>query len=214
MKLLSVNVGLPRAIEWNGKIVRTSIFKEAVAGRVHVARLNVNGDEQSDLTVHGGPDKAVYAYPSEHYQFWRNEPPDMGLVWGVFGENFTTDGLNEDTVHIGDRLRVGSAEFVVTQPRMPCFKLGIRFNRSDMVKRFLQSGRTGFYFAVLQEGEVAAGDPIELLQRDDHNISVADIVKLYRGDGRQELLRGVSELPSLPNSWREYFRKRVESENR
>ena len=214
MKLLSVNVGLPREIEWNGKIVRTSIFKEAVIGRVHVARLNVDGDQQSDLTVHGGPDKAVYAYPSEHYQFWRSELPHMDFAWGVFGENFTTDGLSEDTLHIGDRLRVGSAEFLVTQPRMPCFKLGIRFNRSDMVKRFLQSGRTGFYFAVLKEGEVAAGDAIELLERDDHNIPVADIVKLYRGDGRQELLRRVSELPSLPNSWREYFRKRVELDNR
>ena len=134
----------------------------------------------------------------------------MNLRWGVFGENFTTDGLGEDTLHIGDRLRVGSAEFVVTQPRMPCFKLGIRFNRSDMVKRFLQSGRTGFYFAVLKEGEVAAGDSVELLEQDEHNIRVADVVNLYRGDAsNQELLRRVSELPSLPKSWREYFRKRL-----
>jgi MOSC domain-containing protein YiiM len=210
MMLLSVNVGLPREIEWNGKIVRTSIFKQAVAGRVRVSSLNVQGDQQSDLTVHGGPDKAVYAYPSEHYRFWRSELPDMDLAWGVFGENFTTDGLSEDTLHIGDRLRVGSAEFVVTQPRMPCFKLGIRFNRSDMVKRFLQSGRTGFYLAVLTEGEVAAGDSIELLERDEHNIPVADVVNLCRGDAaNQDLLRRVSELPSLPNSWREYFRKRL-----
>lgn len=170
----------------------------------------MNGDQQSDLTVHGGPYKAVYAYPSEHYSFWRSELPGMDLAWGVFGENFTTDGLDEETLHIGDRLRVGSAEVVVTQPRMPCFKLGIRFNRSDMVKRFLQSGRTGFYFAVLKEGEVAAGDPIELLERDEHNIPVADVVNLYRGDAsNQELLHRVSELPSLPNSWREYFRKRL-----
>ena len=210
MKLLSVNVGLPREIDWNGRIVRTSIFKKPVAGRLRVARLNVDGDQQSDLTVHGGPDKAVYAYPSEHYRFWRSELPSMDLAWGVFGENFTTDGLDEDTLHIGDRLRVGSAEFVVTQPRMPCFKLGIRFNRSDMVKRFLQSGRTGFYCAVLKEGEVAAGDSIELLERDKHNIPVADVVNLYRGDAsNQELLRRVSKLPSLPNSWREYFRKRL-----
>lgn len=210
MKLLSVNVGLPREIDWNGRIVRTSIFKEPVTGRVRVARLNVNGDQQSDLTVHGGPDKAVYAYPSEHYPFWRSELPGMDLAWGVFGENFTTDGLDEETLHIGDRLRVGSAELLVTQPRMPCFKLGIRFDRSDMVKRFLQSGRTGFYFAVLKEGEVAAGDSIELLERDEHNIPVADVVNLYRGDAsNQELLHRVSELPSLPNSWREYFRKRL-----
>lgn len=209
MKLLSVNVGLPREIEWKGKIVRTSIFKGPVSGRARVATLNVEGDQQSDLTVHGGIDKAVYAYPSEHYPFWREQFPDMELPWGVFGENFTTEGLMEDT-RIGDRLRVGSAEFVVTQPRMPCFKLGIRFNRADMVKRFLQSGRTGFYLAVLKEGEVAAGDSIELLERDEHNIPVADVVNLYRGDAaKQDMLRRVSELPSLPNSWREYFRKRL-----
>ena len=209
MRLLSVNVGLPLELAWNGKIIRTSIFKHPVTGRVRVARLNVEGDEQSDLTVHGGPEKAVYAYPSEHYPFWRGELANRDLAWGVFGENFTTTGLLEETLHIGDRVRIGSAEFVVTQPRMPCFKLGIRFNRSDMVKRFLQSGRTGFYFAVLREGEVGAGDSIELLEKDQNNIPVADVVNLYRGAANQELLRRVSELPSLPNSWREYFRKRL-----
>ena len=210
MKLLSVNVGLPRELEWKGKVVRTSIFKSPATGRVRVAKLNVEGDQQSDLSVHGGPDKAVYAYPSEHFAFWRTELPGIDLGWGVFGENFTTAGLLEETLHIGDRLRVGSAEFVVTQPRMPCFKLGIRFNRSDMVKRFLQSGRTGFYFAVLKEGEVAAGDSIELLEGDEHKIPVANVVNLYRGDAaNQELLHRVSELPSLPNSWREYFQKRL-----
>ncbi len=146
MKLLSVSVGLPREIEWKDKIVRTSIFKAPVSGPVRVAKLNVDGDQQSDLTVHGGIDKAVYVYPSEHYPFWREQFPDMELPWGVFGENFTTEGLLEDT-RVGDRFRIGSAEFVVTQPRMPCFKLGIRFNRPDMVKRFLESGRTGFYLA-------------------------------------------------------------------
>jgi MOSC domain-containing protein YiiM len=209
MKLLSVNVGLPRELEWNGKIVRTSIFKQPVTGRVRVAKLNVAGDQQSDLTVHGGLDKAVYAYPSEHYPFWRVELAKMDLAWGVFGENFTTTGLLEETLHIGDRVRIGSAEFVVTQPRMPCYKLGIRFNRSDMVKRFLQSGRTGFYFAVLREGEVGAGDSIEFLEKDQNNIPVTDVVNLYRGTANQELLRRVSELPSLPNSWREYFRQRL-----
>ena len=136
MRVLSVNVGLPRELEWNGKIVRTSISKQPVTGRVRVARLNVEGDQQSDLTVHGGPEKAVYAYPSEHYPFWRGELAKMDLAWGVFGENFTTTGLLEETLHIGDRVRIGSAEFVVTQPRMPCFKLGIRFNRSDMDSRY------------------------------------------------------------------------------
>src|SRR5215813_14007584 len=210
MKLLSVNVGLPREIEWRGKIVRTSIFKAPVPGRIRVAKLNVEGDQQSDLTVHGGIDKAVYAYPSEHYAFWRRELPGMDLPSGVFGENLTTEGLLEETLHIGDRLRVGSSEFVVTQPRMPCFKLGIRFNRPDMVKRFLQSGRSGFYFAVLKEGELAADDSIELVERDDHDVTIADVVDLYRGDAtNQDMLRRVSELSSLPNSWREYFRKRL-----
>ena len=210
MKLLSVNVGLPREIEWKGKIVRTSIFKAPVPGRVRVAKLNLEGDQQSDLSVHGGVDKAVYAYPSEHYPFWRQQLPGMDLPWGAFGENITTEGLLEETLNIGDRFRVGSAEFIVTQPRMPCFKLGIRFNRSDMVKRFLQSSRTGFYFAVLKEGEVAAGDSIELLEKDEHNIPVADVVNLYRRDAtNQDLLRRVSELPSLPKSWRDYFRTRL-----
>ena len=210
MKLLSVNVGLPREIEWKGKLVRTSIFKAPVPGRVRVSQLNLEGDQQSDLSVHGGIDKAVYAYPSEHYSFWRKELPGMDLPWGVFGENLTTEGLLEEAVHIGDRFRVGSAEFAVTQPRMPCFKLGIRFDRPDIVKRFLQSGRSGFYFAVLKEGEVTAGDSIELLKRDEHGVTVADIVNLYGRDAaNQELLRRVSELPSLPESWRDYFRKRL-----
>lgn len=210
MKLLSVNAGLPREIEWKGKLVRTSIFKTAVRSRVRVGQLNLEGDQQSDLSVHGGVEKAVYAYSSEHYAFWREELPEMDLPWGAFGENFTTEGLLDETVHIGDRLRVGSAEFVVTQPRMPCFKLGIRFNRPDIVKRFLQSGRTGFYFAVLKEGEVTAGDSIELVKRDGNGVTVADIVTLYRRDtSNQDLFRRVSELPSLPKSWRDYFRTRL-----
>jgi MOSC domain-containing protein YiiM len=210
MKLFSVNVGLPREIEWKGKVVRTSIFKTPVRGRVRVARLNLDGDQQSDLSVHGGVEKAVYAYPSEHYPFWREELPGTDLPCGVFGENFTTEGLLEETVHIGDRFRVGSAELVITQPRMPCFKLGIRFNRPDIVKRFLQSGRAGFYFAVVIEGEVAAGDSIDLLARDENGITVADIVNLYRRDAtNQELLRRASELPSLPKNWRDYFRTRL-----
>ena len=193
-----------------GKVVRTSIFKAPVLRRVRVATLNLEGDQQSDLSVHGGVHKAVYVYPSEHYPFWREELPGVDLPWGVFGENFTTEGLLEEAVHIGDRLRVGSAEFVVTQPRMPCFKLGIRFGRPDVVKHFLRSGRTGFYLAVLGEGEVTAGDSIELLARDEHGITVADVVNLYMADAtNQDLLRQVSELPTLPAGWRDYFRKRV-----
>ena len=210
MKLLSVNVGLPREIEWQGKRVRTSIFKSASAGHVRVMTLNVEGDEQSDLSVHGGVHKAVYAYPSEHYPFWREEVPGVDLPLGTFGENFTTEGLFEEAVHIGDRFRIGSAEFIVTQPRLPCFKLGIRFGRQEMVKRFLRSGRTGFYLAVLGEGLVTAGDSIELLARDEHGVTVADIVNLYTaGATNQDLLQRASALPALPTDWRDHFRKRL-----
>ena len=211
MKLLSVNVGLPREVEWNGRTVRTSIFKAPVPGRMQVRKLNLDGDQQSDLTVHGGVDKAVYVYPSEHYAFWRRELPNADLNSGAFGENFTTEGaLDDQAVHIGDRFRIGSAEFVVTQPRMPCFKLGIRFGRPDMVKRFMHSGRNGFYFSVAKEGEVAAGDSIELLMRDENGVTIADIVDLYTADAtEQDLLQRVSELTALPESWRAYFRKRL-----
>lgn len=210
MKIVSINVGLPREVEWRGKAVRTSIFKAPVSGRVRVTRLNAEGDQQSDLSVHGGADKAIYAYPSEHYAFWRNELPDTDLPWGAFGENLTTEGLLEDKVHIGDRFRAGSAEFTVTQPRMPCFKLGIRFNRPDMVKRFMHSRRSGFYLAVLREGEIAAGDSFDLVAGDSSRITVTDIVELYAADAaNQDLLRQASELSALPESWRRYFRDRL-----
>jgi len=210
VKLISINVGLPREVEWRGKVVRTSIFKAPVSGRVQVSSLNAQGDRQSDLSVHGGADKAVYAYPSEHYAFWRNELPGMDFPWGAFGENLTTQGLLEDKVHIGDRFRAGSAEFIVTQPRMPCFKLAIRFNRPDMVKRFLRSGRAGFYLAVVQEGDIGAGDSLDLVAEDNSHITVADVVGLYAADAaNQDLLRRASELSALPESWREYFRERL-----
>jgi len=201
-------VAQPKFVNWNGNEVSTAIFKLPVTGKIQVTRNNLSGDQQADLTVHGGLDKAVYAYPVEQYAYWKDEYHEF--EWGAFGENLTVCGFTEQTLCIGDQLKIGTALFEVTQPRMPCFKLGIRFNRPDMVKRFLQSGRTGFYFAVLEEGEVAAGDSIELLERDEHNIPVADVVNLYRGDAtNQDLLRRVSELPSLPNSWRDYFRKRL-----
>jgi MOSC domain-containing protein YiiM len=214
MKVLSVNVGVPREVVSRGKTVRTSIFKAPVAGRVRVAALNLAGDAQSDLTVHGGIDKAVYAYPSEHYEFWRRELPDLEFPWGAFGENLTTQGLLEDKVHIGDRLRAGSAEFVVTQPRIPCYKLGIRVNRPEIVRRVLRSGRSGFYLAVLREGDIAAGDAIELAAADDHQVSVAEVNGLYTADrADRDLLRRASILPALPESWREHFRERLEGRN-
>jgi MOSC domain-containing protein YiiM len=210
VELVSLNVGLPRDIEWRGRVVRTSIWKDPVEGLVHVASLNLDGDEQSDLSVHGGPEKAVYAYPSEHYDYWRRELPATDLAWGAFGENFTTAGLLEADITIGDRIRVGSAEFIVTQPRMPCFKLGIRFGRDDIVKRFLRSGRTGFYLAVVREGDVARGNSIEFVGRDDHGVTVAEIASLYARDrDNADLLRRAVDVPALPESWKEYLRKRL-----
>ena len=210
MKIVAISVGRPRDVQWRGRTVQTSIFKTPVSHRVHVAHGNIEGDQQSDLAVHGGPEKAVYAYPAEHYDYWRRELPDTELPWGAFGENFTTEGMLEDEVWIGDRYRVGTVELVVTQPRMPCYKLAARFARTDMVKRFLESRRSGFYFAVEREGEVGAGDVIERFARDERRLTVADVVALYAKDSEnQPLLENASEHPSLPASWREYFRKRL-----
>jgi MOSC domain-containing protein YiiM len=211
MKLISVNVGLPRQVTWHDKNVLTGIFKEPITGPVMLRTLNLDGDKQADLSVHGGASKAVYAYPSEHYEFWRKELPDMNLPFGMFGENFTTEGLLEDSINIGDHFRIGKAEVMVTEPRMPCYKLGIKFGRADIVKRFLQSRRTGFYFAVLKEGEVEAGNEIQPLNRDKNGVTVADITRLYafEKDDLKTLRRAV-ELPALPQSWRDYFRHRIE----
>ncbi len=210
MRLIAISVGQPREVRWRDTIVRTSIFKTPVHHRVAVATDNVAGDEQSDLTVHGGPDKAVYLYPAEHYPAWREELGDPGLNWGGFGENFTTEGLLETQVLIGDRFRIGSAEFVVTQPRMPCFKLGVRFGRPEMVKRFHQSGRNGFYLAIERPGEVGPGDVIERLSRNELGHSVSDVVALYSNhQADPALLERASENPALPESWREYFKERV-----
>ncbi len=184
-RLISVNVGVPREVAKRGKTVTTGIFKEPVEGRVRLRRLNLDGDRQADLSVHGGVNKAVYVYATEHYDYWRKELPHLDLPWGMFGENFTTEGLLDDAVRIGDRFQIGSAEVVVTQPRFPCYKLGVRFGRADMVKRFLASGRTGFYLAVLKEGEVGAGDPIELIGRDEGNVTVAQIVHARRERERE-----------------------------
>lgn len=211
MKLLSIQVGRPREVEWRGKRVLTSIFKQPVTGPVRVKTLNLEGDEQSDLSVHGGAEKAVYAYPSEHYAWWRDELPGVDLPWGAFGENLTTEGLDESSLYIGDRVTIGSAAFVVTQPRLPCFKLAIRFGRPDMVKRFQRSGRTGFYFSVLREGVVTAGDALEVHSRGESHVSVAEIAHLYTAEAVDPLLlRRAAELPALPASWREYFRNRLE----
>lgn len=210
MRLVSVNVGLPREVEWNGKTVTTGFFKEPVAGRVAVRTLNLDGDRQADLTVHGGVDKAVYAYPSEHYQFWQHELPDTELPWGMFGENLTTAGLDEEAVNIGDRFRIGTAELMVTQPRTPCYKLDIRFGRTDMVKRFLANRRCGIYFSVVQEGELGTGDALERIHQDENQITVADINRLFlRETEDAELLYRVTQLQPLAETMRDYFKQRV-----
>jgi MOSC domain-containing protein YiiM len=211
MKLVSVNVGLPRVVMSNGEPVSTGIFKEPVAGHVMLRTLNLDGDRQADLSVHGGPSKAVYVYPTEHYDYWKHELPEMKLPWGMFGENFTSAGLFESELNIGDKFRVGSAVVMVTEPRMPCYKLGIKFNRPDIIKRFLASERTGFYFAVLQEGEVGAGDPIELMEKSARSVRVSDIALLYtREKHNVGLLRRAIEVEALPESWKSYFQHRLE----
>ena len=213
MKIVSVNVGLPREVSWQGKLVTTGIFKEPLDGPVMMRTLNLDGDGQADLTVHGGASKAVYAYPSEHYDYWRAELPGVDLPWGMFGENFTTEGLLEEAVYIGDKFRIGETEVMVTEPRMPCYKLGIKFCRPDIIKRFLASRRTGFYFAVVREGMVGAGDAVELIGREQQKISVADITRLYafEKDDLKSLRRAI-EVEALPENWKGYFRHQLDKQ--
>ena len=213
MKIVSVNVGLPREVVWKGMTVQTAIFKEPVAGAVAIRELNLAGDQQADLTVHGGSEKAVYAYPAEHYEYWRKQLSDVSLSWGAFGENLTTGGLREDTLCIGDLLRVGSAVLQITQPRMPCYKLQLRFNRDDMIKRFLVSGRSGFYFSVTDPGNVGAGSRVEVLDRDPHSVTVADITSLYLGQRRDpELLQRAMNVTSLPKNWKTQLLLRAQNQ--
>ncbi len=211
MRIISVNVGLPREVLWQGKRVTTGIFKDRVEGPVSLRTLNLEGDQQADLSVHGGVDKAVYAYPSEHYGFWRAELPGVDLPWGMFGENLTTEGLLEESVYIGDRFQIGDAEVLVTEPRMPCFKLGLKFGRADMIKRFLASRRTGFYFAVTREGMIGIGNVLELIGREQEAISVADITRLY-GFEKDDVktLRRALEVEALPQSWKDFFQHQLE----
>jgi MOSC domain-containing protein YiiM len=208
--VLSVFVGMPRDVEFGGEIVRTSIYKSPIAEAVRVGRLNLEGDQQADPSVHGGTFKAVYAYPSEHYTYWRSELEEPDLAWGAFGENLTTAGLTEGTVGIGDRLRIGTAELQVTQPRFPCFKLAGLFGRPDMAKRFLGSGRSGFYLSVARGGEIKAGDAVEVVARAEESMTVAEVVSLYGSGGEnQALLRRAVRLRALPEGLREHFRKRL-----
>lgn len=213
MKVLSVNVGFPRKVLFNGQIITTAIFKDPVKGPIMLRKLNLDGDKQADLTVHGGLDKAVYSYPAEHYDYWRKQFPNTDLVWGMFGENFTTEGLLEDAVNVGDQFHIGSAKLVATQPRMPCYKLGVRFGRMDVIRRFMASGRPGIYFKVSTEGEVQTGDKIKIIRRDKNNVTVKDIVSLYiaRNDiDNIETMKRATKIRDLPEGWRYEFQQKIE----
>jgi MOSC domain-containing protein YiiM len=210
MKIVSVNVGTPRMLAWEGATFETGIFKSPVEGRVMLRTTNLHGDRQADLSVHGGPNKAVYGYPLEHYQPWREELPDPLERWGAFGENFTTQGLMETEVSIGDRYRVGDAIVKITTPRLPCFKLAAKFKSDDIIERFLRSGRCGYYFAVVEEGKVGAGDKFELLGREESTLTIAEVNRLYMAKSPdREALRRSLYVHTLPESWRQRFRARL-----
>ena len=209
-KILSVNVSLPKEVDFEGQKVTTGIFKKSIDGRIMLRTLNLDGDKQADLTVHGGPDKAVYAYPIEHYEFWRKVYPDMEMPNGMFGENFTIEGLMESEVSLGDSFEIGSSKVIATQPRMPCYKLGVKFGRMDVLKKFLASGRSGIYFKVLEEGEVSAGDPIIQIKKDTNQVGITDIVRLYSSDREDiEMMRRAVKVEALPEGWRNYFLEQI-----
>jgi MOSC domain-containing protein YiiM len=210
LKIISLNVARPRLFVYKGETMNSGIFKQPVSGPVQLRTLNLDGDRQADLSVHGGPYKAVYAYPSEHYEFWRRELPGVDLPWAMFGENFTTEGVFESDLHIGDRLQVGSAVIMVRQPRLPCYKLAAKFQHDDMIERFLDSGRSGFYFSVEQEGTVTAGDSIEFLSHDERGITIEEINRLYAHDRyNRALVEKAIATPALPEQSREYYRQRL-----
>jgi len=213
IKVVSVNVGLPKQISYGMRQVVTSIFKEPIEGRVKVTTLNLDGDAQADLSVHGGLDKAIYSYSEEHYKYWKEVYPTIVMPFGMFGENLTTQGLNEDTVNIGDQYQIGSSRLVVTQPRMPCYKLGIKFGRMDILEKFINSQRPGIYYKVLQEGDLGAGDNIILLYKDKNNVTINDIVSLYLNDRHDKenisKMKKATKLKSLPESWKIYFSQKI-----
>jgi MOSC domain-containing protein YiiM len=209
-KILSVNVSLPKEIDFEGQKVRTGIFKEPVEGRVRLRTLNLDGDKQADLTVHGGPDKAVYAYPIEHYEYWRRLFTNIEMSNGMFGENLTVDGLKESEVSIGDVFQIGSSKVIATQPRMPCYKLGVKFGRMDILKMFLASGRSGIYFKVLEEGEVGAGDTIEQIRKDPNGITISDVVRLYASDKENiKMMQLAVKVEPFPDGWKHYFLEKI-----
>ncbi len=209
-RLISIQVGVPRTVTIDGQEVATGIYKAPLKGRVQLRSTNLEGDKQADLSVHGGQDKAVYAYPSEHYSYWKKELSGVDLPWGAFGENFTTEGLTEDAVCLGDRFTIGTAEVVVTQPRIPCFKLNLKFDSDVMAKRFLVSRRSGFYLRVLREGEVGSGDKIVRIHQDENRVSVSDALRIYLHEpDSNDLLHRALQVEYLSTSWREHFRQEI-----
>jgi MOSC domain-containing protein YiiM len=210
MRVISVNVGLPKKVDFGKETVTTAIFKNPIKHRVKLYTLNLEGDKQADLTVHGGVDKAVYSYPSEHYKFWKKEIKDFEYSWGTFGENLTTEGLLEDLVNIGDQFQIGSAKVIATQPRMPCYKLAVRFGRMDIIRRFMASERSGIYFKVAQEGEIGVEDKIELIKSDENKVTIRDIVHLQTSGGRDtEMMNQAIKVKDLPDGWRNYFMEKL-----
>lgn len=211
MKLISVNVGLPVKVKFGNEIVTTGIFKNPVDKRINLKKLNLEGDRQADLTVHGGLDKAVYSYPYEYYDFWRKEFPDISFNWGMFGENLTTEGLFESQVNVGDRFQIGSAQLVATQPRMPCYKLGVKFGRMDIIKKFLKSEKSGIYFKVIKEGGIVINDTIKLIKKDNNNITIKNIVELITKEDKENttLLEKTVKVRDLPQGWKNYFLEKL-----
>ena len=211
MRIASVNVGMPAPLPRGDGAVPSGIVKAPVAGRVRVARTNLAGDGQADLRVHGGPDKAVYAYPAEHYRTWARELGRDDLVPGFFGDNLTIEGIDEEDVLIGDRFRAGTALLEVSQPRIPCFKLGLRMGDPGFLKPFLASGRTGFYLRVIEEGELAAGDPVERVARGEGGLTVRDVARLFTdGEDPAEFSRAAA-VPALEDGWKVWMLERAEA---
>src|SRR5215475_7774005 len=205
-RLLSVNVGLPRDIEWKGRTVHTGIWKEPVQGRRRVGRLNVEGDGQGDLAGHGGEQRAVFVYQVESYRYWQEQLKRTEFAFGQFGENFTIEGLPDDAVCIGDRYQVGSALFEVTQPRVTCYRVGIRMNEPRMPSLLTGSGRPGFYFRVLQEGEVGAGDEIVKVGEANERMTVTGInALLYSSSHPRDRLERALRIEALSSGWRSSF---------
>lgn len=213
MRVISLNISMPRTVVHDGAPIRTGIFKEPSAGPRQVRRLGIDGDGQADLRVHGGPDQAVYIYPAEHYRHWQTELGREHLPFGQFGENLTTEGLDEARVRVGDRLRIGSALLQVTHPRLPCSKLAMRMEAGrGFVKRFQQSGRVGFYLRVVEEGEIAAGDRIEVIATAEPTVTIAEFLQAHTAKGQdRDAIRRVLAAPGLAKSWRARFEKALKS---